>query len=90
MLWFHKSWLTFRAAFRRSQVEGEMEDELAEHLECETEELIALGVPPAKVRERARVTMGRLNSIKEECRDSRGTVGWEQLKQDLAFGCACC
>ncbi|PYT27172.1 MAG: hypothetical protein DMG57_19235, partial [Acidobacteria bacterium] len=86
MLWFHKSWLTFRAAFRRSQVEGEMEDELAEHLECETKELIALGVPPAEARERARVTMGRLNNIKEECRDSRGTVGWEQLKQDIAFG----
>ena len=50
MLWFHKSWLTFRAAFRRAQVEDEMEAELAEHLECETKELIALGVPPTTAR----------------------------------------
>ncbi len=30
--------------------------------------------------------MGRLDAIKEECRDSRGTAGWEQLKQDISFG----
>src|SRR5260370_6323061 len=86
MRWFHKLWMTLHAVFRQSQVEGEMEAELAEHLECEVKELIALGVPPAKARERARATMGRLDTIKEECRDSRGTVVWEQLKQDIAFG----
>ena len=30
--------------------------------------------------------MGHMDLIKEECRDSRGTAGWEQLKQDVAFG----
>src|SRR5713226_3453280 len=31
-------------------------------------------------------TMGRMDAIKEKCRGSRGTAGWEQLKQDVAFG----
>src|SRR6059036_3378447 len=78
--------LKFRAALRRPQVEREMEAELAEHLECETEELIARGVPPSEARRRARETMVRVDAIKEECRDSRGTAGWEQLKQDMSFG----
>ncbi len=86
MRWIQKLSSTLRAALRKPQVEREMEAELAEHLERETEELIARGVPPAEARQRARATMGRMDAIKEECRDSRGTVGWEQLKQDLSFG----
>src|SRR5437899_1264980 len=86
MRWLQKLSMKLRAALRRTQVEREMEAELAEHLECEIKELIALGVPPAEARRRARATMGRMDSIKEECRDSRGTAGWEQLKQDISFG----
>src|SRR5207253_10301537 len=78
--------LKLRAALRRPLVQREMEAELAEHLECETKELMAIGVPPTEARQRAAATMGRMDAIKEECRDSRGTAGWEQLKQDLSFG----
>jgi predicted permease len=78
--------MRLRAALRRSQVEREMGAELAGHIECETRELIARGVPPAEARRRAAATMGRIEAIKEECRDSRGTAGWEHLKQDIAFG----
>jgi putative ABC transport system permease protein len=63
-----------------------MDAELAEHLECETRELMARGVQAAEARRRAAATMGRMDAIREECRDSRGTVGWEQLKQDVGFG----
>jgi predicted permease len=63
-----------------------MDAELAGHLESEVQELIARGVPPAQARRQAAATMGRLDAIREECRDSRGTAGWEQLKQDAAFG----
>src|SRR5437016_1994143 len=86
MRWLRKLSLKLRAALRRPQVEREMEAELAEHLECETKELMAIGVPPTEARQRAAATMGRMDAIKEECRDSRGTAGWEQLKQDLSFG----
>ena len=86
MRWLQKLSLRLRAVLRRPQVEREMEAELAEHLECETKELIALGVPSTEARQRAAATMGRMDRIKEECRDSRGTAGWEQLKQDIFFG----
>src|SRR3979411_845683 len=86
MRWLQKLSMRLRAALRRTQVEREMEDELAEHLECEIKELIALGGPPTAARRRAGATMGRMDSIKEDCRDSRGTAGWEQLKQDVSFG----
>src|SRR5712692_707201 len=86
MRWLQKLSLKLRAALRRPQVEREMEAELAEHLECETEELIVHGVPPAEARQQATATMGRVDAIKDECRDSRGTAGWEQLKQDISFG----
>src|SRR4051794_22294915 len=78
MRWIQKLTLRWRAAFRRTQVEREMEAELAAHLESEINELIARGVAPAEARRLARATMGRFDSIKEDCRDSRGTAGWEQ------------
>ena len=86
MRWVRRLSLRLRAALRRPQVEREMEAELAGHLECETQELIGLGVPPAEARRRAAASMGRMDSIKEQCRDSRGTVAWEQLKQDISYG----
>jgi putative ABC transport system permease protein len=75
-----------RALFRRSRFEREMETELADHLACETESLIARGVPEPEARKQAHAAMGRLAIVKEECRDSRGTAAWEQLKQDALFG----
>ena len=86
MRWIQELCMKLRAAVRKGRVEREMEAELAEHLERETEELIARGMPVEEARQRALRTMGRMDQIKEECRDSRGTAGWEQLKQDVAFG----
>ena len=63
-----------------------MEAELAAHLEAETRELRARGLDAAEARRRALATMGHVDLIKEECRDSRGTAFWEHLKHDVAFG----
>jgi predicted permease len=86
MRWLQKLSMRLRAALRKPQVEREMEAELAEHLEAESKELMARGMTAAEARRRAAVTMGRVDAIKEECRDARGTAGWEHLKQDTAFG----
>ena len=85
MRWLQWLSLKMRAAFWRTGVEREMDAELAGHLEWEIDELVARGVPRAEARQRALATMGRLEAIREECRDSRGTAGWEQLKQDVSF-----
>src|SRR5262249_55149816 len=78
-------WHTLRAAFRPRAVEREMEAEFAEHLRAEVEDLIARGVPAEEARWRARKTMGPVAAIQEECRDTRGTAGLEQVKQDSGF-----
>ena len=86
MRWLQQLLLKLRAIVRRSQVEREMEAELAAHLEAETRELTTRGLDAAEARRRADATMGRMDLIKEECRDSRGTASWERLKQDVVFG----
>ena len=86
MRWLRAVSLKLRAVFRRRQVEREMEAELAEHLESEVAELTARGVPAAEARRRALAEMGRMEAIREDCRDARGTAAWEQFKQDAIFG----
>ncbi len=78
--------LTLRAVFRQRQVERELDAELSAHLEAETEDLIARGMSAVDARRRAAASMGRMGLIREECRDSRGTAIWENLKKDVTFG----
>lgn len=79
-------WRALRNIVRRPRLERELELELADHLESETEALMAAGVPAAEARRRALQTMGRMGTIREQCRDSRGTAAWDRLRQDARFG----
>ena len=78
--------LKLRAICFRSRVEREMEAELAAHLDAEAKELAARGLDPLEARRRAAATMGRIDLIEEECRDSRGTAFWENFRHDALFG----
>ncbi|MBY0507186.1 MAG: ABC transporter permease [Bryobacteraceae bacterium] len=78
--------LRLRAILWRTRVESELEAELAEHLEREIEQLVRQGRTPAEARREAIATMGRLDEIKEGCREARGTTAWEHFQQDLSFG----
>ena len=53
-----------RAIVLRSQVEREMEAELAGHLEAETSELTTRGLDSAEARRRAANTMGTMDLIR--------------------------
>jgi len=86
MRWVRESILKLRAVVRRSQVEREMEAELAAHLEDEIRELTSRGFSPSEARQRAVSTMGHADLIREECRDARGTAAWENFKKDVVFG----
>lgn len=86
MRWLQRLTLKGRAILRRSQVEREMEAELATHIDAETEDLTNRGIDPAEARRQVARTMGPLELIRDECRDSRGSGGWERLKQDVVFG----
>jgi len=78
--------IRLRALFRRSAVEGELDDEHRFHFEQQVEKLVRSGLPLAEARRRARLTIGGSDQIKEECRDARGVRFIETLAQDIRYG----
>jgi predicted permease len=61
-----------RALLRRSSVEAELDAELREHLAREIDKHVARGVPRDEAARRARLDLGGLEHVKDECRDARG------------------
>ncbi len=74
-----------RAVFRRRAVERELDDEVAFHLERETEKLVATGLSRAEAYRHARLAFGGVDRIKEESRDARGISWLQMLGQDLRY-----
>jgi predicted permease len=75
-----------RALFRRESVEAELDEELRAHLEHQVEKYVRSGLPVEAARRRARLELGGLDQVKEECRDARGVNFIEHLVQDLRYG----
>jgi predicted permease len=75
----------FRALFRRGAVEQELDDELRFHFEHEVEKLIRSGFARPEALRRARLALGGLDQVKEECRQARGISGLEIAMQDLRY-----
>ncbi len=72
----------WRAWRRRDAVEGELEDELRDHLDHAAAALVAAGLSPAEARRRARLELGGPEQVKERCRDSWGLAALEALGRD--------
>lgn len=66
---------------RRHELEKELAEELAFHLDGRTQEYIARGMSPEDAARAARLEFGGLERSKEECRDARGS--WERCEQAL-------
>jgi len=72
--------------FRWAQADQDLDDELRDHLERRTEEYFAKGMTQQEARRRARLDLGGVEKVKEECRDAR-RVNWIQdLILDLRYG----
>ncbi|MBD0320173.1 MAG: ABC transporter permease, partial [Gemmatimonadetes bacterium] len=69
-----------RALLRKQEVEGELDEELAFHLEMETAKNIREGMPPEEARRAAMLAFGGVERWKEEVRDAR----WIRVLEDLA------
>src|SRR5437016_13023051 len=83
--WLYTIPLRLRSLFRRRQADQELDDELRDHIERKTQEYVAKGMMPQEARRRARVDLGGVEKVKEECRDVR-RVNWIQdLIQDSRF-----
>lgn len=68
-----------RTLVRKESVEGDLEEEMAFHLEMETLKNLEAGMTPEEARRAARLSFGGIERFKEEVRDAR----WVRLLEDL-------
>jgi putative ABC transport system permease protein len=78
--------LRWRSIVRRREVDRDLDDELAYHLEEEIDTLAERGVDAPEARRIALGRPGDLERVKERCRDARGTAFVEDTLNDLRYG----
>jgi predicted permease len=74
-----------RALFARQSVEHELQEELQYHLEREAEKYRKAGVEPEEAMRRARLALGGPEQVRQQCRETRGTMLVDDLMQDLRY-----
>ena len=57
--------------------EGQLADEIASHIDMQTEDHVRMGMDPAHARRAARLKFGAVESVKESIRDQRG---WRPIR----------
>ena len=77
------SWL--RRLFARKRMEIELDKELRFHFEAQVADKVRAGVFESEARRLTRLEFGGIEQIKEECRESRGTMGLESILRDLRY-----
>jgi predicted permease len=75
-----------RALFYRKQVDAEMDEELAYHLDRETEKYRRGGARQEEAMRQARMALAGPEQVRQQCREGRGITAWEQLAKDLRYG----
>ena len=86
MKWLRASWMRFCGLFHKQQLDRELNDELASHLEMHIEDNLRSGMAPEAARRDALLKLGGLEQTKEIYRGQRGLPSIETAWQDLHFG----
>jgi predicted permease len=84
--WLKKSSFWFRTLLHRGQLDQDLDDELAYHLESKIADNIARGMMPQEARRAARIELGGIDQVKERVRQARVVAWLETLLQDIRFG----
>ena len=74
-----------RALFHSRKMDAEVDEELRYHLEREAEKYRRTGVAPEDAMRRARMALGGIPQVEQQCREGRGTRFIEDLLQDLHY-----
>jgi putative ABC transport system permease protein len=82
MKFFHR----IRTQFRKQKLDRDLSEELAFHLQQETEENIAAGMNAEEARYAALRKFGGIEQVKEDCRAAWGVRFIDNLLQDVRFG----
>lgn len=72
-------------ALRRNRSENELSEEIGSYLEMLAQDKIKTGMNPAEARRLARIEMGGVEQVKEECRAIRPARRLEDLLRDFRF-----
>jgi predicted permease len=83
----HRLKLLVREVFAPRRVDRHLDEELAFHIERETQKHIANGVSPAEARTRAMARFGSVTAAADACRDARGTALVDSLVRDVLYAC---
>jgi predicted permease len=77
--------LRIRALVAPHRVERELHEELAFHIERDTQEHIAAGLSPVHARTRALARFGAVPLAADQCRDARGTGFVDDVARDILY-----
>jgi len=83
--WLKKLSFWVRSLRHRRELDRELDDEIAYHLEARAEENIAAGMSAEEARRAARMELGGVEQVKERVRSARTGASFETLLQDLRF-----
>src|SRR5262249_48157971 len=83
----HVIWPRFVNLFRRRRLDGDLDAQLAYHLDALEAEGLAQGLSPEDARAAARRAMGGLAQIREAYRDQLSIPVVDAILQDIRFGC---
>ena len=72
--------------WRRNRMLKELEEDIREHIERETQDNLERGMRPEEARHAAMRKFGNVTRVKEDVREAWGFVWLEQLLQDLRYG----
>src|SRR5436190_5325151 len=78
--------LILRALLRKRNLDAQMDEELRAHIEMQTQKNLKEGMTIERARAAALRQFGRIDSVKETCREQRGIAWLEQFMQDIRFG----
>lgn len=84
--WFRALPIRLRSLFRRNRTEQDLDDEIRYHLETEAERYTSDGMDPDAARRLVMQSFGNIESVKEHCRDARGTRLLETIAADARYG----
>jgi predicted permease len=74
-----------RAFFRKREMDGDLDQELAAHLEMAVEENLRRGLSPEEARRQALIRFGGVEMAREHHRDARGLPQLDSLVQDVRY-----
>ena len=75
----------WRAAMGRPNFESSMSEELRFHIDRRAEDLMRAGASEEEAYRRARMELGGLSSVRENCREARGLLFIDEIRRDARF-----